>query len=1027
MATRRPWGWLRAALPLLAILHVHATSLSCPDTCHCTPDLRQASCDAAGGSFPEDLPSSLETLVVTGSNLTFLNSSQLTSLTRLTHLDLSNNSLVAIAEDALTGLPLTTLHLQDNQLDDDVLSALPPQLEELSLANNYLQLNWSQLNNGTNGSHPLPWPSLHTLDLSYNDITDLPPGSFRGLQALTYLNLSHNQLTYLEGTESLSQLEHLDLSYNALEEVASDALAGLGALQWLDLAYNPLSVLPPHLLQDLASLTWLCLSHTHVGRLENGTFDGCAALQELDLSHQQRLWYLAPDALQGLTSLEVLHLDHNPDLRHLPPNVFRDLDGLRILDLSHSALSGLDAAVLYPLQIVETVSLAGNPWMCDCHLVWLQAALAHNATAYLSEPESVTCSHPASLSGQPLLQVPSHNLTCASATITNTTTRVVAFKIGSAAVLDCLTDGRPHPAIRWTSPRKQLLHYDPSYGSEGRLPPGHTHYHSDHVWHEGSHYFRDLSVPHRIHVLRNGSLYIDYVKRHDGGIYHCYVENHLGNDSAVIRFLLDYDTLRETYIWSLYTGGLAALGFLFIGLMLGLIRRTINKCSVERNVKRGHISDILQTLDDYKSVQFDKFSAYRDAKMDRLNAYRTAKFDQFSAYRIAKVDKLRSYRKLTMSTVVQHMQRMREHYSTSVVRIRDNCANNADKVRAHYCNNKDKLKDYRSHQIEKLRDNYASQMNKIRDYGSSQMERLREQYKLQQLHVLKLLEIMDIGNCMTVIEAECLRTESMIFDPDFHLDFDTHPVHIMPDPDFSDSEYETASNSSRPKIDDLPDLPLEEPELSDFPELPLEDLTFQGELEVPEVVIDPMAPPMVPLHSLRLVTEGTPKPTPSKSHKRHRRHRANHESGSSSVHDTITSSQEDLAQTNPKPRKKKHHHRRDKSKDRHHGHRKHHRHRTSSGSKDDKHAAASSSKPSTSTAEQSVDIIKHPPPKMAEDLDRHSSQADVSEYASAAQSREQSPETELPPLMVAARPQSLPVQTRVSLQPHSQVSKESNV
>lgn len=96
-----------------------------------------------------------------------------------------------------------------------------------------------------------------------------------------------------------------------------------------------------------------------------------------------------------------------------------------------------------------------------------------------------------------------------------------------------------------------------------------------------------------------------------------------------------------------------------------------------------------------------------------------------------------------------------------------------------------------------VRDNYQQQAIKIRDYGSQQMQRLRDQYKLQQQHLLKLLELLDIGNCMSVIEAECMRTDSMLFDPNITFDLD-QPVHVPREffPPSSDSEYMTAGSQS---------------------------------------------------------------------------------------------------------------------------------------------------------------------------------------------------------------------------------------
>ena len=86
-----------------------------------------------------------------------------------------------------------------------------------------------------------------------------------------------------------------------------------------------------------------------------------------------------------------------------------------------------------------------------------------------------------------------------------------------------------------------------------------------------------------------------------------------------------------------------------------------------------------------------------------------------------------------------------------------------------------------------MRENYNSQVCKIREYGQLQLSRLREQYKTQQQYLLKLLELIDVGNCITVIEAECLKTESVIFDADITFDLEPRPIR-MPEPSERPSE-----------------------------------------------------------------------------------------------------------------------------------------------------------------------------------------------------------------------------------------------
>lgn len=78
-----------------------------------------------------------------------------------------------------------------------------------------------------------------------------------------------------------------------------------------------------------------------------------------------------------------------------------------------------------------------------------------------------------------------------------------------------------------------------------------------------------------------------------------------------------------------------------------------------------------------------------------------------------------------------------------------------------------------------------------------QMTRLRDQYKLQQQHLLKLLELLDVGNCVTVIEAECVRTESTIFDADIAFDLEAQSIHIPQDEEsHSSNDLNDLSESS---------------------------------------------------------------------------------------------------------------------------------------------------------------------------------------------------------------------------------------
>ena len=221
-------------------------------------------------------------------------------------------------------------------------------------------------------------------------------------------------------------------------------------------------------------------------------------------------------------------------------------------------------------------------------------------------------------------------------------------------------------------------------------------------------------------------------------------------------------------------------------------------CSTKEKKKRKRIREVVGKIQDFKTTQIGRFSAYRSAKMDQLLAFKSATMDQFSAFRTSRVDKIRTYKQATVTSILHHLDRMRDHYTNQSARIKDNCTQQVEKLRDSYECRCGKFKDYRSQQVEKMRDNYNAQVMRIREYGMQQMARLREQYKTQQQHLLKLLELIDVGNCVTVIEAECMHTESMIFDATIAFDFEAHSIHVPRDTDSivsGESRYMTASES----------------------------------------------------------------------------------------------------------------------------------------------------------------------------------------------------------------------------------------
>uniref|UniRef100_A0A672IUL5 Leucine rich repeats and transmembrane domains 1 n=1 Tax=Salarias fasciatus TaxID=181472 RepID=A0A672IUL5_SALFA len=147
----------------------------------------------------------------------------------------------------------------------------------------------------------------------------------------------------------------LDLSNNSITSISPTALLGLRTLQRLSLAYNSLRELDKRMLGPIRSL-----SH-------------------LDLSHNS-LW-----GLSGAMGDSLRNVSH--------------------LGLAHNKLTRLDRSLLEALTHLDSLTLRGNPWRCDCQLIglklWLETYLFKGGVV-----DEVLCSQPEEMRDRDLQKVP---------------------------------------------------------------------------------------------------------------------------------------------------------------------------------------------------------------------------------------------------------------------------------------------------------------------------------------------------------------------------------------------------------------------------------------------------------------------------------------------------------------------------------------------------------------------------------------------------------------------------------------------
>jgi len=703
--------------------------------------------------MPASLPADTRTLNLSYNLISQVTAEQIDHLSLVQVISLQYNLLSTISVDAFVNC--TSLH--SLYLDHNLLTSVrfvgSAHLQELHVSFN--RIATLQLETGTATELPLT-----LLDLSFNSLKQFDSSSLSSLQNVQVLNLSHNLLdrVELDGSSilSLSNVNNIDVASNRLASLKLCNDCYLYHLLHLNLSSNRLRSVDSRWCQQLPNLTALIVSHNPISSLASGTFGRCLSLHTLQLSNLF-LRQIDTGTFVGLNHLRTLRLDHNRQLVSLQRHMFKDLSELVTLDLSGCSLTALEPETLQLLpSSLLFINLDDNPWQCDCEAVVLtELRVLTGDGVHISE--DTLCVKPSSVRGKRALNVSLEERDECRVARPLTMEQTIWAHMGTDLLVNCTATG-DHPLnITWFS-----KHY-------GKVVPVQRVHADTRNAHDSK---------HNILVLTTGSLYIRSVSRASAGLYYCVVSNEFGSGTMHLSVRLNSDAISITTLYSIIFGLLSAAGFFLVAVVIGIARYLAYVCSKKERRKRKSIRAVLESIQDYKCAQFDRFSAYRTAKMDQLSAFKSAKIEQLSAYRDARIDKLRTYKQATVASILTHIERMREHYAAQTARIKENCAQQAERLRERYSARRGRFKNYRSHQVDRMRENYAAQAARIREYGMIQMSRLREQYKTQQQHVLKLVELLDVGSCVSgVIEAECMKAESMIFDADIAFDFEAQPAH----------------------------------------------------------------------------------------------------------------------------------------------------------------------------------------------------------------------------------------------------------
>ncbi|XP_070826220.1 leucine-rich repeat and fibronectin type III domain-containing protein 1-like protein [Chaetodon trifascialis] len=210
---------------LLTSLPSCSSSMLCPKRCTCQNLLPSYTvlCAKTGLLFvPPNIDRQTAELRLMDNFITTLRHRDFANMSSLIHLTLSRNTISQIRPYAFADLQdLHALHLDANRLtvlDDSHFQGLV-NLRHLILANN-------QLHSISEGAFQDFLETLEDLDLSYNNLVDIPWETIALLVSVNTLSLDHNLIESVpEGIFSnLHKLARLDMTSNKLKKIPPDPL-----------------------------------------------------------------------------------------------------------------------------------------------------------------------------------------------------------------------------------------------------------------------------------------------------------------------------------------------------------------------------------------------------------------------------------------------------------------------------------------------------------------------------------------------------------------------------------------------------------------------------------------------------------------------------------------------------------------------------------------------------------------------------------------------------------------------------------
>lgn len=297
-------------------------------------------------------------------NLTFLNlgknklsmditEKKFIGLHNQTVFDLSNQNITGIRNDSFKFVGLVNLNLSRNYIsviENGSFSEAYASLSILDLSHNINISNINFLNNCL--------LNLTELYLNNNSLTIIPKSVFDNMKFLKTLDISMNKIITIEQNAlPLNSLQYLNIGGNSMAGTLQSNIFSPGKfLRYLDLSYFKLSKVDEMAFVDLPVLTRLNISHCTIRQFDSNNFKNMANMFSLDLSYNELSSFDVNSS--SLCKCQSLYMNNNKltDISKL----LRNMTSLFYADLSNNEIQDLSTVSFSKLPNLKVLHLSHN-------------------------------------------------------------------------------------------------------------------------------------------------------------------------------------------------------------------------------------------------------------------------------------------------------------------------------------------------------------------------------------------------------------------------------------------------------------------------------------------------------------------------------------------------------------------------------------------------------------------------------------------------------------------------------------------